>query len=144
MLLLTIALFASALLVWLSGVFLLEVLGLHGQNPFLAFWVGMLPVGLTGLLLSLIAPLQGTVALACFWASGLGAWQIWRKRLWLTNLSVVGCVLVAALIALLAYKTGYAEFRAGGGGDTTDYHLHLVRYLREYGTVTGRPRRCGW
>ena len=137
MLLLTVALLASALLVWLSGVFLLEVLGLRGQNPFLAFWVGIFPVGLTGLLLSLIAPLQGTVALACFWASGLGAWQIWRKRLWLTNLSVVGCVLVAALIALLAYKTGYAEFRAGGGGDTTDYHLHLVRYLREYGTVTG-------
>ena len=41
------------------------------------------------------------------------------------------------LIALLAYKTGYAEFKDGGGGDTPGYHLNLVRYLHDYGTVVG-------
>lgn len=137
MLLLAVALLTCSLLLWLSGVFLLEALGLQNQNPFLAFWAGIFPLGLTGLLFSLFVPLHGLAAALCFWASGLGLWGLWRKGLRQTGVSVVGGMLVVALIALLAYKTGYAEFKDGGGGDTPGYHLHLVRYLREYGTVAG-------
>lgn len=137
MLLLAVALLACFLLLWLAGVFLLGALGLQNKNPFLAFWAGIFPIGLTGLLLSLFVPLQGAAAALCFWASGLGLWRLWRKGGQQTGLSVLGSALTLVLIALLAYKTGYAEFKDGGGGDTPGYHLNLVRYLQDYGTVAG-------
>ncbi len=137
MLLLAVALLTCSLLLWLAGLFLLEALGLQSQNPFLAFWAGIFPIGLTGLLLSLFVSLQGPAAALCFWASGFGLWRLWCKGFRHMGVSAFGAVLAVALITLLAYKTGYAEFKDGGGGDTPGYHLHLVRYLREYGTVTG-------
>ena len=137
MLLLAVALLTCSLLLWLAGVFLLEALGLQNKNPFLALWAGIFPIGLTGLLLSLFVPLQGAAAALCFWASGLGLWRLWRKGFRETGLSVPGTALTLVLIALLAYKTGYAEFKDGGGGDTPGYHLNLVRYLHDYGTVVG-------
>lgn len=137
MLLLAIALLTCSLLLWLAGVFMLKTLGLENQNPFLAFWAGIFPIGLTGLLCSLFVPLQGFIAVLCFWASGMGLWRLWRKGFRKTGVSILGSALTVMLIALLAYKTGYAKFKDGGGGDTLGYHLHLVHYLREYGTIEG-------
>lgn len=48
-----------------------------------------------------------------------------------------------AIGVLKAYTT-----RVGGGPFTTELHSEVAEYLRrrgnEYGTTTGRPRRCGW
>lgn len=140
MLLLTIVVCTAFFLFSFSGYYFQHVLKIRVENPCLLFWLGVFPIGTLGLLLSCFFPLQGAAALFCFLPSVAGLalaafrghrqhlftlWEDWRWYVW-------GIVFLAVCFAYKASQGGQVF-----ADDTMGYHLHQVRYLREFGVVLG-------